>query len=134
MFIPVGPDGGEQDVWTVDKDSEGTITKKKLFGVRVCEVFLSAFLPTFPFRHCVPCHIEAPPSRVERGIPRGRHGESGRISPSLGLFQLRWQRRSTRLTSDRYRIPDILTYGFSLVCTINGSEQANARVLNRGRD
>lgn len=34
MFIPVGPDGGEQDVWTVDKDNEGNVTKKKLFGVR----------------------------------------------------------------------------------------------------
>jgi protein-L-isoaspartate O-methyltransferase len=40
MFIPVGPDGGLQDVWNVDKDEKGTVTKKRLFGVRV-----SGFLP-----------------------------------------------------------------------------------------
>jgi len=34
MFIPVGPDGGLQDVWNVDKDEKGTVTKKRLFGVR----------------------------------------------------------------------------------------------------
>ncbi len=41
MFIPVGPDGGLQDVWNVDKDEKGTVTKKRLFGVRV-----SSFLPS----------------------------------------------------------------------------------------
>lgn len=41
MFIPVGPDGGLQDVWNVDKDEKGTVTKKRLFGVRV-----SNFLPS----------------------------------------------------------------------------------------
>jgi len=34
MFIPIGPDGGLQDVWTVDKDEKGTVTKTRLFGVR----------------------------------------------------------------------------------------------------
>ncbi|KAG8815146.1 hypothetical protein FRB91_011792 [Serendipita sp. 411] len=34
MFIPVGPDGGSQDVWTVDKDEEGNVKKMRLFGVR----------------------------------------------------------------------------------------------------
>lgn len=33
MFIPVGPEGGSQAVWQVDKDVNGTVTKKKLFGV-----------------------------------------------------------------------------------------------------
>lgn len=41
MFIPVGPDGGLQDVWNVDKDEKGTVTKNRLFGVRV-----SNFLPS----------------------------------------------------------------------------------------
>lgn len=41
MFIPVGPDGGMQDVWNVDKDENGTVTKTRLFGVRV-----SRFLPS----------------------------------------------------------------------------------------
>lgn len=41
MFIPVGPDGGLQDVWNVDKDEKGMVTKKRLFGVRV-----SGFLPS----------------------------------------------------------------------------------------
>ena len=41
MFIPVGPDGGLQDVWNVDKDENGTVTKTRLFGVRV-----SSFLPS----------------------------------------------------------------------------------------
>ena len=35
MFIPVGPDGGLQDVWTVDKDAGGKVEKTRLFGVRV---------------------------------------------------------------------------------------------------
>ncbi|CAG8618198.1 16434_t:CDS:2 [Acaulospora colombiana] len=34
MFIPVGPDGGDQDVWTVDKDESGNLKKTRLFGVR----------------------------------------------------------------------------------------------------
>ncbi|CAG7849804.1 Protein-L-isoaspartate O-methyltransferase {ECO:0000256/RuleBase:RU003802} {ECO:0000256/RuleBase:RU003802} [Serendipita indica DSM 11827] len=34
MFIPVGPDGGDQDIWTVDKDAEGNVKKTRLFGVR----------------------------------------------------------------------------------------------------
>lgn len=36
MFIPVDddPDGWGQHVWTIDKDSQGKVTKKKLFGVR----------------------------------------------------------------------------------------------------
>jgi protein-L-isoaspartate(D-aspartate) O-methyltransferase len=36
MFIPVDDedDGWSQHVWRVDKDERGTITKKKLFGVR----------------------------------------------------------------------------------------------------
>jgi protein-L-isoaspartate(D-aspartate) O-methyltransferase len=34
MFIPVGPDGGDQDVWTVDKDAEGNVQQTRLFGVR----------------------------------------------------------------------------------------------------
>ena len=41
MFIPVGPDGGLQDVWNVDKDEKGAVTKTRLFGVRV-----SSFLPS----------------------------------------------------------------------------------------
>lgn len=31
MFIPVGTD--QQAIWQVDKDKEGIVTKKKLFGV-----------------------------------------------------------------------------------------------------
>ncbi len=36
MFIPVDADsyGGEQHVWTIDKNAEGIVTRKKLFGVR----------------------------------------------------------------------------------------------------
>ncbi|KAK6196715.1 hypothetical protein LQW54_011283 [Pestalotiopsis sp. IQ-011] len=35
MFIPVGGrDGWDQFIWTVDKDREGKVTKKKLYGVR----------------------------------------------------------------------------------------------------
>ncbi|KUJ10652.1 protein-L-isoaspartate O-methyltransferase [Mollisia scopiformis] len=34
IFIPVEDERGEQFVWTVDKDVEGTVTKKRLFGVR----------------------------------------------------------------------------------------------------
>jgi hypothetical protein len=52
MFIPVGPDGGEQDVWTVDKDAQGKVTRKKLFGVRVRESF--PFRTSFLFRDLVP--------------------------------------------------------------------------------
>jgi protein-L-isoaspartate(D-aspartate) O-methyltransferase len=33
MFIPVGD--GVQDVWQIDKDSEGGLEQRKLFGVRV---------------------------------------------------------------------------------------------------
>lgn len=33
LFIPIGT--YEQDVWQVDKDAQGDVTKKKLFGVRV---------------------------------------------------------------------------------------------------
>ncbi|KAI0035824.1 Pcmt1-prov protein [Vararia minispora EC-137] len=33
MFIPVGPDGGEQAVFQVDKDASGQVQKKALFGV-----------------------------------------------------------------------------------------------------
>lgn len=36
IFIPVDDDesGFEQHIWTVDKDAEGRVEKKKLFGVR----------------------------------------------------------------------------------------------------
>jgi protein-L-isoaspartate(D-aspartate) O-methyltransferase len=35
MFIPVGGgDNRDQYIWTVDKDVDGTVTKKKLYGVR----------------------------------------------------------------------------------------------------
>ncbi|PMD42531.1 protein-L-isoaspartate O-methyltransferas-like protein [Hyaloscypha variabilis F] len=35
IFIPVeDPDGYGQHIWTVDKDANGVVTKKKLFGVR----------------------------------------------------------------------------------------------------
>lgn len=40
MFIPVndddgdGEDDGGQHIWTVDKDEQGRVTKKRLFGVR----------------------------------------------------------------------------------------------------
>ncbi|KAH6638698.1 protein-L-isoaspartate O-methyltransferase [Truncatella angustata] len=35
MFIPVGgKNGWNQYIWTVDKDRDGNITKKKLYGVR----------------------------------------------------------------------------------------------------
>ncbi|KAI0432740.1 protein-L-isoaspartate O-methyltransferase-domain-containing protein [Xylaria sp. FL1042] len=34
MFIPVEDEGGLQYIWTVDKDEDGKIEKKKLFGVR----------------------------------------------------------------------------------------------------
>lgn len=35
MFIPVGDkDGWGQFIWTVDKDRDGKVTKKKLYGVR----------------------------------------------------------------------------------------------------
>jgi protein-L-isoaspartate O-methyltransferase len=45
MFIPVGPDGGDQDVWTVDKDESGNVKKTRLFGVRV-SMRLISFRPT----------------------------------------------------------------------------------------
>ncbi|KAK4136066.1 protein-L-isoaspartate O-methyltransferase [Trichocladium antarcticum] len=36
MFIPVDDElgGGDQHVWCVDKDGEGVVTKRRLFGVR----------------------------------------------------------------------------------------------------
>lgn len=36
MFIPVDDDssGWSQSVWRIEKDEEGNITRKKLFGVR----------------------------------------------------------------------------------------------------
>lgn len=34
MFIPVGPDGGAQYIYQVDKDKDGTVKQEKLFGVR----------------------------------------------------------------------------------------------------
>lgn len=36
MFIPVDDDstGWEQSVWRIEKDEEGKVTRKKLFGVR----------------------------------------------------------------------------------------------------
>lgn len=34
IFIPVEDEKGEQFIWTVDKDEEGKVTKKRLFGVR----------------------------------------------------------------------------------------------------
>lgn len=34
IFIPVGDERGDQFIWTVDKDAEGRVTKKRLFGVR----------------------------------------------------------------------------------------------------
>lgn len=37
MFIPVsqGSQADDQDVWQVDKDAEGSVVLRKLFGVRV---------------------------------------------------------------------------------------------------
>ncbi|KAI0593212.1 protein-L-isoaspartate O-methyltransferase [Biscogniauxia sp. FL1348] len=34
MFIPVEDSRGEQFIWTVDKDADGKVVKKKLYGVR----------------------------------------------------------------------------------------------------
>ena len=36
MFIPVDDDdaGWSQHVWNIDKDKDGNVSKKKLFGVR----------------------------------------------------------------------------------------------------
>lgn len=34
MFIPVGGNGFDQFIWTVDKDMDGNVSKKKLYGVR----------------------------------------------------------------------------------------------------
>jgi protein-L-isoaspartate(D-aspartate) O-methyltransferase len=36
MFIPVDDDetGFSQHVWDIDKDEQGKVTKKRLFGVR----------------------------------------------------------------------------------------------------
>lgn len=35
MFIPVDTnDGSETHIWVIDKDEKGTVTKRKLFGVR----------------------------------------------------------------------------------------------------
>jgi len=34
MFIPLVDDFGEQHVWRIEKDAEGQITRKKLFGVK----------------------------------------------------------------------------------------------------
>jgi hypothetical protein len=36
MFIPVDDDatGWDQSVWRIEKDEEGNVTRKKLFGVR----------------------------------------------------------------------------------------------------
>ncbi|KAI0322927.1 protein-L-isoaspartate O-methyltransferase [Amylostereum chailletii] len=33
MFVPVGPDGGPQEVFQVDKDADGRVEEKRLFGV-----------------------------------------------------------------------------------------------------
>ena len=35
MFVPVGRDGGAQAVYQVDKDEQGNVTEKRLFGVMV---------------------------------------------------------------------------------------------------
>ncbi|GAA5908191.1 hypothetical protein JCM8208_000338 [Rhodotorula glutinis] len=35
IFVPLGPPhGGDQAVWQVDKDAEGDVTEKRLYGVR----------------------------------------------------------------------------------------------------
>ena len=34
MFIPVEDRSGMQNIWTVDKDEKGEVSKKKLYGVR----------------------------------------------------------------------------------------------------
>jgi len=34
MFIPVGPDGGAQYIFQVDKDQDGQVKQERLFGVR----------------------------------------------------------------------------------------------------
>ncbi|KAI5478037.1 protein-L-isoaspartate (D-aspartate) O-methyltransferase [Pseudohyphozyma bogoriensis] len=34
MFVPVGPDGGDQSVWLVEKALDGEVKKDRLFGVR----------------------------------------------------------------------------------------------------
>ncbi|KAJ1311358.1 hypothetical protein OPQ81_009851 [Rhizoctonia solani] len=34
MFIPVGPDGGAQFIYQVDKDQSGNVKQEELFGVR----------------------------------------------------------------------------------------------------
>jgi len=34
MIIPVGPDGGDQSLDQIDKGEDGSVTRKKLFGVR----------------------------------------------------------------------------------------------------
>mmetsp|Transcript_9894 Transcript_9894/g.31140 ORF Transcript_9894/g.31140 Transcript_9894/m.31140 type:complete len:202 (-) Transcript_9894:82-687(-) len=34
MFIPVGPDGGAQEIVLVDKDQEGNVHKRNIMGVR----------------------------------------------------------------------------------------------------
>ncbi|GAA5911448.1 uncharacterized protein JCM6883_005760 [Sporobolomyces salmoneus] len=33
MFVPVGPDWGVQHIWQIDKDENGHVEKKRLFGV-----------------------------------------------------------------------------------------------------
>ncbi|GAA5928953.1 uncharacterized protein JCM15063_004016 [Sporobolomyces koalae] len=34
MFVPVGPDRGEQHIWQIDKHRDGTVTRERLFAVR----------------------------------------------------------------------------------------------------
>ena len=34
LFIPVEDQYGDQDIWVVDKAADGSVKKKKLYGVR----------------------------------------------------------------------------------------------------
>jgi hypothetical protein len=96
MFIPIGPDGGEQDVWTVDKDAQGKVTKKKLFGVRVSPSFpfwavpLSKYPAGSPLWALAPCHTEVYEYAVQART-RTRGGNTSpwndRLSLSFPPFQ-----------------------------------------------
>jgi protein-L-isoaspartate(D-aspartate) O-methyltransferase len=38
IFTPVGPDGGHQDIYVIDKDVQGNVTCRDVMGVRVSQL------------------------------------------------------------------------------------------------
>jgi hypothetical protein len=90
MFIPVGPDGGEQDVWTVDKDAHGKVTKKRLFGVRVREPFSfrASSLSLEPSScRCSPLGTSSVPYRGLRAHKRAAMFGEETSAPTAGILR-----------------------------------------------